>query len=73
MKPKILVIGAGFAGVFAAKKLYELFMDDADITLVSPSPHFEFHASLYRVVSDRSPLQACFSLQQIFNKKVIVF
>jgi NADH dehydrogenase len=68
MKPKILVIGAGFAGVFAAKKLYELFMDDADITLVSPSPHFEFHASLYRVVSDRSPLQACFSLQQIFNK-----
>lgn len=67
-KQKILIIGAGFAGVFAAKKLDELLSDQAEITLVSNSPHFEFHANFYRVVADRSPMQACFPLSQIFKE-----
>lgn len=71
MKPKILIIGAGFAGIFAAKKLYELLMDEAEITLVSPSDHFEFHANLYKVVTDRSPLQACIPLQRIFQETTV--
>lgn len=67
MKPKILIIGAGFAGVFAAKKLDQLCGSEAEITLVSNTPHFELHANFYKVVSDCSPEQACIPLVKIFN------
>ncbi len=66
MKPKILIIGAGFAGVACAKKLYEHIGKEATITLVSKTSHFELHATFYKVLSECSPAQACIPLEKIF-------
>jgi NADH dehydrogenase len=65
--PQILIIGAGFGGVFAAKKLAILFGKNAQITLVNKTPHFEYHAQLYKVLNEGSPLQACIPLRDIFE------
>jgi NADH:ubiquinone reductase (H+-translocating) len=70
--PRILIIGAGFGGVFAAKKLLQLLGDSAEITLVNKTPHFEYHAQLYKVLNEGSPLQACIPLRSIFAKSKIV-
>jgi NADH:ubiquinone reductase (H+-translocating) len=66
-RPRILVVGAGFAGVFCAKKLNHLLESSAEITLVNKSKHFEYHASLYKVLNESSPLQACIPLDVIFK------
>lgn len=65
--PRILIVGGGFAGIFCAQKLNQLFGDQAKITLVSNKPHFEYHAALYRIVNEGTPLQACIPLQEIFK------
>ncbi|MDQ3099142.1 MAG: FAD-dependent oxidoreductase [bacterium] len=73
--PRILIVGGGFAGIFCAKKLDKLFGKEAKITLVSNKPHFEYHAALYRVVNEGTPLQACVPLREIFkdtNVEVII-
>jgi NADH:ubiquinone reductase (H+-translocating) len=73
-RPRILLIGAGFAGAFCAKKLDTVLGSTADITLVSSTKHFEYHAQLYKVLNEGSPLQACIPLDVIFkntNIKVV--
>lgn len=67
LSPRILIVGGGFAGIFCAQKLNQLFGDTAKITLVSNKPHFEYHAALYRIVNEGTPLQACIPLQEIFK------
>jgi len=67
MKPKILIIGAGFAGVFCAKQLSDQLSDSVEINLVTKSPHFELHANFYKVVTGGSPTQACIPLNTIFK------
>lgn len=69
--PRILIIGGGFAGIFCAKKLHKLFGNNAKITLVSNKPHFEYHAALYRVVNEGTPLQACVPLRDILKQTTV--
>ena len=46
-KPKILILGGGFAGLFTALEL----ADSADVTLVSEADHFLFTPMLYEYLS----------------------
>lgn len=46
---KVLILGGGFAGVIAAKRLAEQLGDEHQITLVSRSRHFVFYPSLVRL------------------------
>ncbi len=66
---KILVIGAGFAGVRCASDLSNRHIPGMKIILVNPTPHFEYHAGLYRVLTGRSPLEVCVPLREIFGSK----
>ncbi len=54
-KQKIVIIGAGFAGVTAMQRLAEseLF----NITLISPSGYFEYYPGLYRIMSNHIPFE----------------
>lgn len=46
---KVLILGGGFGGVIAAKRLAEQLGDEHQITLVSRSRHFVFYPSLVRL------------------------
>ncbi len=71
---KILIIGAGFGGVSCALDLSERHLRNVEITLINPTPHFEYHGALYRVLIGRSPLEVCIPLGEIFrNKRQVVF
>lgn len=68
---RVLIIGGGFGGIRAALALEKQHLSDLHITLVSDRPHFEYHATLYRVVTGRSPLEACIPLSSIFSGKKV--
>ena len=72
-KQKVVIVGAGFAGIrcaldLAGKKLY-----DVEITLINDNFHFEYHPSLYRVVTGRSPLEVCIAIPDIIKGTDIKF
>ena len=46
---KVLILGGGFGGVIAAKRLAEQLGDEHQITLVSRSRHFVFYPALVRL------------------------
>ncbi len=48
-KPKIIIVGGGFAGVFAAKALRRKMGEDADIELISKDNYFVFQPLLPEV------------------------
>ncbi len=64
---KILIIGGGFAGVACAQRLAKRINNSVEITLVSATPHFEYHAALYRIASGGNPLEVCVPLREIFQ------
>lgn len=66
---KILIVGAGFGGICCALDLAEHHINGIKITLVNPTPHFEYHATLYRLLTGRSPLETCIPLREIFSHK----
>ncbi len=66
---KILIVGAGFGGIRCALDLAEHHLDTMKITLVNPTPHFEYHATLYRLLTGRSALETCIPLRDIFKHK----
>lgn len=72
---KILIVGGGFGGIRTALDLAKNKPPDVKIVLLSDKPHFEYHATLYRVVTGRSPLQVCIPLAEIFagqNVEVVI-
>src|SRR3954466_7821882 len=46
---KVLILGGGFAGVVAAKRLAEQLGDEHQITMVSRSRYFVFYPALVRL------------------------
>lgn len=48
-KPKIIIVGGGFAGVFAAKALRQKMGQDADIEIISNNNYFVFQPLLPEV------------------------
>jgi NADH dehydrogenase len=50
-RPRVVIIGGGFAGVYTAQYLERLAGDRVEIVLVSPRNHFVFHPMLPEVIS----------------------
>ena len=46
---KVLILGGGFGGVTAAKRIAKLLGDDHQITLVSRTRNFVFYPALVRL------------------------
>jgi NADH:quinone reductase (non-electrogenic) len=50
-RPRVVIIGGGFAGVYTAQYLEKLAGDRIEIVLISPRNHFVFHPMLPEVIS----------------------
>lgn len=64
---RVVIVGGGFGGVACALALAKQKNPSIKITLVSDSPHFEYHGALYRLVTGGSPFEVCLPLWQIFE------
>jgi NADH dehydrogenase len=69
VQPKtVLILGGGFVGIRTALDLAKVQKKlNLRVVLISAQPHFEYHATLYRVVTGRSPLQVCVPLRELFE------
>ncbi|MBI3366760.1 FAD-dependent oxidoreductase [Candidatus Roizmanbacteria bacterium] len=70
IEKKILIVGAGFGGIRCALDLANHHLPEIKITLVNPTPHFEYHATLYRLLTGKSALETCIPLRDIFLRKM---
>lgn len=64
----ILIIGGGFAGCEAARRLAKMADKNVRIQVLEPKTHFEYHGSLYRFATGTSPLETCIPYSDIFAK-----
>jgi NADH dehydrogenase len=66
VRPRIVVVGAGFGGLTAAKKLARV---DADITLIDRRNYHLFQPLLYQVATaDLSPAEIAWPIRGIFSR-----
>ena len=71
---KVLILGGGFGGVIAAKRLAEQLGDEHQITLVSRSRHFVFYPALVRLAFGKcQPDDVLFNLRQAMLDQRINF
>jgi len=72
-KKNIVIIGAGFAGVYATKKLAKRYKHDSNvaITLIDKHSYFTYLTELHEVAAERVPEDAIqYDLQRLFfNQK----
>src|SRR4051794_23852929 len=71
-QPRVVVAGAGFAGLGAAYMLRKR-MANAEITVVSPSPHFYFAPSLIWTPFGRRSEPSIFDIQPALAARGISF
>lgn len=70
-KKKIVIIGAGYAGVHAAKKLAKTFKKDeqVSITLIDKHSYHTMLTELYEVAAHRvEPTAVQMDLRKLFNR-----
>ncbi|MFD1431166.1 NAD(P)/FAD-dependent oxidoreductase [Lacticaseibacillus yichunensis] len=68
----IVVVGAGFAGVYATKRLAKHFKRDQDvtITLIDRHSYFTYMTELHEIAADRTPEDAIqYDLQRLFCRR----
>lgn len=73
-KKRILIIGAGYAGILAAKKLSKKFNkdDEINITIVDKNPFQTLRTELHEVVAGRVEERAIrIDLKKIFKKRKV--
>jgi NADH dehydrogenase len=70
-KHKVLIVGGGFAGISTALELCKKKRQDIEITLISNRAHFEYHATLYRLVTGYSADEVVIPLKTIFKNKPV--
>ncbi|AVK62172.1 NADH dehydrogenase FAD-containing subunit [Lactobacillus sp. CBA3605] len=71
-KKNIVVVGAGFAGVYATKKLAKHFKKNADveITLIDRHSYFTYMTELHEVATERvDPEHIQYDLQRLFSRR----
>jgi NADH:ubiquinone reductase (H+-translocating) len=66
--PKVLVVGGGFAGIAAVKKLLRSG-SPCEITLLSKSDIFEYYPALYKLVTGALAIEVSVPLRRIFPEK----
>lgn len=62
--PKVVVVGAGFAGVEVVKSLRGV---SANITLVTKTATFEYYPALYKLVTGALPIEVSVPVSTIFR------
>lgn len=70
-KHTVLIVGGGFAGISTALELCKRNRDDIEIILISNRDHFEYHATLYRLVTGHSAEEVIIPLESIFKNKPV--
>jgi NADH:ubiquinone reductase (H+-translocating) len=70
---RVVIVGGGFGGIQTALELAKKGIPGLKITLISDKPHFEYHATLYRILSGRSPMQVCIPITDIIDLKKVEF
>ena len=71
---KILILGGGFGGVVAAKRLAEQLGDEHQITMVSRSRHFVFYPGLVRLAFGKcEPEDVSFDLRESMLSRRVNF
>lgn len=66
-RPRIVIVGAGFAGINAAKRLRRL---DAEITVIDRHNHHLFQPLLYQVATaGLSPAEIAWPIRQILSRQ----
>ena len=71
MSKKIVILGAGYAGVHAAKKLAKKYKknNDVEITLIDKNPFHTLMTELHEVAGGRVPEESVkIELSKIFNR-----
>ncbi|KMO59040.1 NADH dehydrogenase, partial [Lacticaseibacillus rhamnosus] len=71
-KTNIVVVGAGFAGVYATKHLAKHYKRNKDvtITLIDRHSYFTYVTELHEIAADRVPEDAIqYDLQRLFNRR----
>ena len=69
-KKKIVVIGAGFAGIAATRKLSSKLKGDAEITLIDRHSYQTMMTQLHEVAAGRTPFtNAQYDLQKLLGKR----
>ena len=71
MSPKIVILGAGYAGIHAAKKLSKKYKKnkDIEITLIDKNPYHTLMTELHEVAGGRVPEESVkIDLYRIFNR-----
>ena len=71
MSTKIVILGAGYAGVHAAKKLAKKYKkkNDVEITLIDKNPYHTLMTELHEVAGGRVPEESVkVELSRIFHR-----
>jgi NADH:ubiquinone reductase (H+-translocating) len=70
LKTRVVIVGAGFAGIEIAKKLHVLGAP-VELVVVSKSTSFEYYPALYRLVTGALPIEVSVPLRVMLPQKAI--
>jgi NADH:ubiquinone reductase (H+-translocating) len=70
-KQRVVIVGAGFAGIEIAKRL--AYSETLEVTLISKSDTFEYYPALYRLVTGALPIEVSVPITKIFSSKKVSF
>ena len=72
IRHRILILGGGFGGVAAARRLARNTMSDIEIQLVTDKSYLEYYPALYRILTSSSPIEVCVPLSDMLPERVRV-
>lgn len=70
-RQNVVIVGGGFAGIRCALDLAKAHDRRFRIVLINSTPHFEYHAALYRIATGGNPLEVCIPLAEIFANTAV--
>ena len=67
---RVIVVGGGFAGIEAARRIAFRCDTSVKVTLISNKSYFEYYPGLYRVVTGSSPIEVAVPLGEMLPSNV---